>query len=219
MSWHFVFGLAMFLLAFAAWPQFELRGDSIAVGRWSALVFGGLIVAVVCARIAFISFELPTYLSNPRAIFDLGHGGYIYSVGLLGLVVFFFIYTRVTDMSGWETADRVARSAALYLGLELLGDALLGFAPFGFDFAAAFFFLAIFGALYWLRARRPFAGEAALLFTVAFILYRLLRSRLGAAPAPGTAIAGPLTTTDIVSIVLLITAAIIFAVRRQRATV
>lgn len=91
------------------------------------LLFWGLVGGLIFARIFYILFyNLPYYISNPMQIFAIWNGGLSFHGGLVGAVLFVYLYCRHKSIPFLEVADLIVIPASLALALGRVGNFLNG---------------------------------------------------------------------------------------------
>lgn len=77
------------------------------------LVLIGVPVALICARLYYVIFELPFYLANPSEIIKIWHGGIAIYGGLIGGFIVLLILCKRRKISIWLMLDIAAPSVML----------------------------------------------------------------------------------------------------------
>ncbi|MFQ5737265.1 MAG: prolipoprotein diacylglyceryl transferase [Thermodesulfobacteriota bacterium] len=72
-----------------------------------------VVAGVIGARLYYIAFNLPYYISNPAEIPAVWHGGLAIHGGLTGGALASYIYLKRKGVSFWRMADAVAPAAIL----------------------------------------------------------------------------------------------------------
>lgn len=69
------------------------------------LIFYGLIIGILGARLYYVIFNLDYYLNNPSQIFAIWNGGLAIHGGLISAVIFLMIYSRKNKINILEMLD------------------------------------------------------------------------------------------------------------------
>lgn len=69
------------------------------------LIFYGLIIGILGARLYYIIFNLDYYLNNPSQIFAIWNGGLAIHGGLISALIFLIIYSRKNKINILQTLD------------------------------------------------------------------------------------------------------------------
>ena len=70
------------------------------------LIFYGLIIGILGARLYYVIFNLDYYLNNPSQIFAIWNGGLAIHGGLISALIFLIIYSRKNKIN--EFIDIIA---------------------------------------------------------------------------------------------------------------
>ena len=176
------YGLAYVAAIGLGW--WYLRWQAVdTAGSWSPddvadVVFYAAVGGVLGGRIGYgLFYNLPTYLSDPLAIFAVWQGGMSFHGGLVGIVIALWFFCRARDHSFVRTTDFLIPAIPIGLGLgrvaNFINQELWG-APSELPWAVVFTHPAA-GAL----ARHPSQlYEAVLEGVVLFVaMYLLVRVR------------------------------------------
>ncbi len=176
------YGLAYVAAIGLGW--WYLRRQAVdTAGSWSPddvadVVFYAAVGGVLGGRIGYgLFYNLPTYLSDPLAIFAVWQGGMSFHGGLVGIVIALWLFCRARDRSFVSTTDFLIPAIPIGLGLgrvaNFINQELWG-APSELPWAVVFTHPAA-GAL----ARHPSQlYEAVLEGVVLFVaMYLLVRVR------------------------------------------
>lgn len=90
---------------------------------YSYLVLG-LLIGARLGYVVFYNFSF--YLRNPLELFAVWHGGMSFHGGLIGSVAAGFIFCKKFKIDFWNTADLIAVTAPIGLGLGRLGNFING---------------------------------------------------------------------------------------------
>lgn len=69
------------------------------------LIFYGLIIGILGARLYYVIFNLDYYLNNPSQIFAIWNGGLAIHGGLISAVIFLIIYSRKSKINILQMLD------------------------------------------------------------------------------------------------------------------
>lgn len=67
--------------------------------------FGAIFGGFLCARVYYVIFNLPYYLSHPGEILAIWNGGIAIYGGIIGAVLYAIYFTRKRKISFWDFAD------------------------------------------------------------------------------------------------------------------
>ncbi len=157
------------------WQRGITNSDLVSEG----LLFGALGV-ILGGRLGYVLFyNFSYYLSDPKEIFYLWDGGMSFHGGLLGVLIFSWIFAKKNKLKFFDITDFYAPLVPIGLGAGRLGNFINGElfgrvtnSPIGMIFPN--------GGPY---PRYPsqlfeFLGEGVLLFLILFIYSRKLRPRM-----------------------------------------
>lgn len=77
------------------------------------LILFAIPIAIICARIYYVSFEWDYYQRHPNEIIKIWNGGIAIHGGLIGAVLTAIVFTKVRKVSFWKIADVAAPSILL----------------------------------------------------------------------------------------------------------
>lgn len=118
----------LYLISFALGYVFvrknlQNRGISLSKEKYSDLIFYLALGVIIGGRFGYMLFyALPEFLGNPLTLFYVHKGGMSFHGGLLGVIIFGYIFARKEKISFLGGADVVMPWAALGLGLGRLGN-------------------------------------------------------------------------------------------------
>lgn len=220
----------------------EARRMNMDPALMSDLAFIGIIGGIIGAKLLLILVELPRFIENPGDLTGvLRSAGVIYGGQIVGIlsVVGFAIRRK---QSPWEVLDLMIPFLALGIGLGRLGCLFAG-CCYGIPyegFLALHFpdhpyceapaevglfptqFLSLMlgvGLFFLLRAwlhRRKFAGQIVLGFVMLYGLTRGLVEFLRGDEVRGVWFGGVLSTSQLIALIAIILAAIVYLRRRPR---
>ncbi len=91
------------------------------------LLFYLILGLLVGARIGYVIFyNLPVYIQRPWEVLAIWHGGMSFHGGLIGMVVFGFVFSKKYKASFFELADLGALAAPMGLMLGRIGNFING---------------------------------------------------------------------------------------------
>jgi phosphatidylglycerol---prolipoprotein diacylglyceryl transferase len=222
--WVVGFIIGYFLLVYLAKrKELSITKDDIA-----DLLMYGIIGTVLGARIFYVLvYNLPFYLDNPLEIFAIWNGGLAFHGGLIGGALAILYYTRKKKIDFYEIADIAVIPMALALALGRVGNFINGEVignvtnvQWGVKFPdaegfrhpsqiyASFKNLLIFFTLWIIKDSKFPRGFMFWLFVV---MYSTLRFIVGFFRAPDVQlgyILGPLTTGQVLNIIMLTVGAV-----------
>lgn len=79
-------------------------------------------VAIICARIYYVTFEWDYYKENPGEIIKIWHGGIAIHGALIGAVITAVIFAKKRQLSFWKIADIAAPSLILAQAIGRWGN-------------------------------------------------------------------------------------------------
>ncbi|MBI5826717.1 MAG: prolipoprotein diacylglyceryl transferase [Deltaproteobacteria bacterium] len=197
-------------------------------------VIGGIIVA----RAYYVAFNLSYYLSEPKEIPTIWHGGLAIHGGLIGGVLAAWIYLKKKYVPFWRMADAVAPAIILGQAFGRFGNFMNGDAhgmptsmPWGIVFprssaaGAQFpgiplhptmlyelvFNLSIFSVLWFALRKR--GHKDGFIFAMYFVLYSIGRFIVEGFRADSLML-GPIRAAQAVSLTLVIAASIVIFYKR-----
>jgi len=85
-----------------------------------------ILSGIIGARLLYVVMNLDYYITYPKEIFALWHGGLVYVGGIVGGIIGGVIYIRAKGMPGWRVADLIAPLIALGHGIGRIGCFLNG---------------------------------------------------------------------------------------------
>jgi phosphatidylglycerol:prolipoprotein diacylglycerol transferase len=204
------------------------------------LLIGGL----VGAKALMVALDLPYYLRNSRELWTIFQSGGVFYGGLLGgiAVAVFFVWRY--KLPGWPTADVLAPGVVIGQAIGRLGCFAAGCCfgkPASVPWAVTFTdvyaarqvgtpmdtalhptqiyeslacFL-IFFFLIWLAPRKSFHGQVVLTYAVLYSCFRFAVEFFRGDPDRGSVFGGLLSTSQLIAILLVLTAAVVFPYLRR----
>jgi phosphatidylglycerol:prolipoprotein diacylglycerol transferase len=214
-------------LAYRQAPKIGIKGDLVVdLAIW--LVVGG----VVGARLFYVFvYEPGTYLKQPYLVFALWQGGLVYYGALIGGFIAGVWFVWKKGLPFWPLADLVAPPLALGYGLVRIGcflngccygkptDSFIGIVfPHLDDWArhptqiySSLLGFILFLVLLAVQRKKSFDGQVFLLF---LILYGVGRTAVESLRENLT-VFGPVTVSQLVSVIIIIIAGIFYHRRKQ----
>jgi prolipoprotein diacylglyceryl transferase len=192
------------------------------------LILAVLVSAVVGARVWYVVFNLPFYLSNPSEMLNLRGGGLAIHGGIVFGIVAGYVVTRWRHMDFFKMADVVAPVLALgqaigrwgnYANQEAFGGPTnlpWGILIDGVRVHPTFLYesiwnAALFAFLMFFRKRKPFDGALILLYLMIYSVGRFMIEAL----RTDSLMMGPFRTAQVTSVVLILAAAVVWKWRLQ----
>jgi phosphatidylglycerol:prolipoprotein diacylglycerol transferase len=198
-----------------------------------------LIGGLLGAKLLLLIVEWPFYSRNPGELFSLVQSGGVFYGGLLGALPVAWWYSRKHALPGWPTADVLAPGVALGQAVGRLGCFAAGCCygrPTDVPWAVTFkdiyttrtvgtpldvplhptqlyesaATLLIFGILLWLSRRKLFHGQVALAYIFLYAVARFVIEFYRGDAARGTVLGGWLSTSQFISILMVITVALVY---------
>ncbi|WP_187426636.1 prolipoprotein diacylglyceryl transferase [Geothermobacter ehrlichii] len=186
------FAAAWFLIGFLARKrQLDLTGD-----RLSDLLFHGVLGVILGGRIGYVIFyNFGYFVRHPLEIFAVWQGGMSFHGGLIGVTLAGLWFCRKNRLPPMLTADIIATSATIGLGLGRLGNFINGElwgrvtdVPWGMVFPQAglmprhpsqLYELALEGVvlfliLFWLNMRQVWEGIPFFTFFLGYGVFRFI---------------------------------------------
>lgn len=122
----------MYLIAFAlAWwilliqvrrPWWRVTSEQV-----SDIVFYGAFGVVLGGRLGYVLFyNLPAYMADPLALFQIWNGGMSFHGGFIGVLVAIALYARKHRLGFFELTDLIAPAVPLGLFVGRLGNFING---------------------------------------------------------------------------------------------
>ncbi|GLF88960.1 prolipoprotein diacylglyceryl transferase [Bacillus safensis] len=115
-----IIGFGTLLGLWLALRECEKRG--INKDTFIDLILFAIPIAIICARIYYVSFEWDYYLQHPNEIIKTWHGGIAIHGGLIGAVLTAIVFTKVKKVSFWKIADVAAPSILLAQAIGRWGN-------------------------------------------------------------------------------------------------
>jgi phosphatidylglycerol:prolipoprotein diacylglycerol transferase len=203
-----------------------------------------LIAGLVGAKLLMVALDLPFYMRNSRELWTIFQSGGVFYGGLLGgiAVAVFFVWRY--KLPGWPTADVLAPGVVVGQAIGRLGCFAAGCCfgkPASVPWAVTFTdvyaarqvgtpmdtalhptqiyeslacFL-IFFVLIWLAPRKSFHGQVVLSYAVLYSSFRFAVEFFRGDPDRGSVFGGLLSTSQLIAILLVLTAALVFPYLRR----
>jgi phosphatidylglycerol:prolipoprotein diacylglycerol transferase len=205
-----------------------------------------LIAGLIGAKLLLVVVDWRYFADSPRQLFSIFQSGGVFYGGLIGGILVAWWYARRYALPGWQTADVLAPGVVIGQAIGRLGCFAAGCcwgAPAQVPWAVAFTdvysaravgtpldtplhpsqiyeslaaFL-IFFFLLWLAPRKRFQGQVAMAYVALYSITRFGLEFLRGDPDRGTWFRGALSTSQIISIALLLGVALLLPrVRRTQ---
>jgi phosphatidylglycerol:prolipoprotein diacylglycerol transferase len=197
LRWYgFMYMVGFIIAYFIIRHELRRRQGPIAVEEADDLLFYCIVGLLLGGRLGYILiYNLKIYLSSPREIFALWHGGMSFHGGLIGIVISGWIYARRRNVSFLELADIVVLSAPLGVMLGRIGNFINGelygrpsnlpwamVFPLGGNiprhpsqlYEAFFEGFVIFWLLWWLKTKFERPGELLCAYLILYGVFRFV---------------------------------------------
>ena len=186
--------------------------------------------ALIGARLHFVIFSWDNYKSNPIEILNIRGGGLAIHGGIIAAVIVGYIFCRVRKVRFWELADIIAPSLILgqaigrwgnYVNQEAYGgptDLPWGIMIDGVKVHPTFFYESIWNftvflfLVWYTRKKSKVDGEVFLLYVMLYSLARFFIEGL----RTDSLMFGDIRVAQLISLVSIVIAAIIFYRRRKQ---
>jgi phosphatidylglycerol:prolipoprotein diacylglycerol transferase len=225
----------------------EAKRAGLDVMRVTDLAIYSLIGGLVGARVLLVVVDWEFYSKNWRELWGLIQSGGVFYGGLLGGLGVGAWYIRRHKLALWPLADVLAPGVVLGQSIGRLGCLAAGCCfgrPTTVSWAVTYHdtyaaqrlgtpinmpvhptqiyesiaTILIFGFLIWLGGRKRFHGQVAMTYVILYSVARFIIEFFRGDAARGFVFHGTLSTSQLISILLLITAAIVlpYLSRKQR---
>jgi phosphatidylglycerol---prolipoprotein diacylglyceryl transferase len=212
------------------------------VERVLDLTFWSLLVGFVGCRILFVITRLDYFLNDPVAIFRLWEGGLVFLGGPLAVIPFVLWYTRKHQLPLWKTMDVLipglvighmfGRFGCLSAGCcygkptdlpwgikfhsELVDRGFHGIPLHPTQLYEATALGILFAGLLWVFRHRKFDGQVVLTYFMAYPVIRSIVETFRGDLIRGFVIDDVLSTSQFISILILVGASITLSLRLKR---
>ncbi len=238
--------VALGFLAALFWIRRQSPREGIPPAKMIDLAFLMLIMALIGSRIAYVFVEWDFFKGNPLAFFRVWEGGLVFYGGLIACIPAAWFYLRRQGLSFWKVADVFMPAVALGHGLGRLGCFAAGccygglcpvnawyavsfpgkegsLAPSGIplypvqlmETGAEF---AIFLILAWKSRKKAFDGQILLLYLIFYSVLRFGIEFFRGDKERGFVFGDLLSTSQMLSIALLVAAVLVLIYRRGRSS-
>ena len=238
--------VALGFLAALFWIRYQSRRVGLPTLTMTDLAFWMLVSALVGSRIAFIVVEWRTYLEHPLEIFRVWEGGLVFYGGLIACIPVAWLFMRRNALNFWKVSDVFMPGVAIGHSIGRIGCFFAGccygrvcdphawyavsfpagangFAPPGqplyptqlMESAAE---LLIFLLLAWKSRKKAFDGQILLLYLILYAILRICIETFRGDSERGYIVSNWLSTSQLISLVLLLSAIIVLIYRRGRSS-
>jgi phosphatidylglycerol:prolipoprotein diacylglycerol transferase len=238
--------VAVGFLAALAWIRYQSRRESLPTNRMLDFAFLMLLTALVGSRIAYALVEWNYFRQHPWDFFRVWEGGLIFYGGLIACIPVAWIFLRRHRLSFWKVSDVFMPGVALGHALGRIGCFLAGccygrtcdvnawyalvfpnkpgsLAPPGvplyptqlMESAAEFLIFLVLAAK---SRKKAFDGQILLLYLILYAILRYGIEFFRGDKERGFVIAGWLSTSQLLSLFLLIAAVLALLYRRRRSS-
>ncbi len=91
--------------------------------QYESMMFSIILGVIIGARVGYVLFyNLLEYLHEPLKVFAVWEGGMSFHGGVLGVIVFGWIFVKKNKLSFYQLGDAVVPFAALGLGIGRIGN-------------------------------------------------------------------------------------------------
>ncbi len=186
-------------------------------------------IAIICARIYYIIFNLEYYMLNPKEILNIRNGGLAIYGAVIGGIITCFIFCKKKKIKLLDLIDYVAPGLVLgqaigrwgnFINVEAYGTATNSFLRMGimengkyvevhptFLYESIFCFI-IFVILLFIKNKRKFSGQIACTY---FILYSFERFFIESLRVDSLMV-GNIRISQIVSVIIFIMCSFIYII-------
>jgi phosphatidylglycerol:prolipoprotein diacylglycerol transferase len=210
--------------------------------RMQDLIFGGLLIGFLGARIVFIITRFSFFMDNPLDMFKVWEGGLVFYGGPIATVPFIIWFTRKHGFPFWKTLDIIGPGITIAHAFGRLGCLAAGCCygrPTGANWgvklnselvdpsmrgiylhptqlyeSASLFIL--FAVLMWMFRRKRFDGQIALIYFMTYPVIRSIIEIYRGDTIRGFVIGDWLSTSQFISILVFIGAAIVLKIRLKQ---
>jgi len=236
--------VAVGFLAALAWIRYRSPKEGLASAKMLDLAFLMMVAAIVGSRLFFVVVEWRNYLAHPLDILKIWEGGLVFFGGLLACIGCAVWYLKKNKMNFWKVADVFMPGVALGHGFGRLGCFAAGcchgrtcdprawyavvFPPvpgglappsiplYPTQLIEAFAEFAIFAVLVLVSRKKAFDGQILLIYLIAYSLLRLFIELLRGDESRGFLIPGLLSTSQFISMILIVAAVLLLVYRKGR---
>jgi phosphatidylglycerol---prolipoprotein diacylglyceryl transferase len=203
-----------------------------------------LIAGLVGAKVLLVAVDWRFYLRNTRELWSIFQSGGVFYGGLLGGILVAAFYVWRYKLPGWATADVLAPGVVIGQAIGRLGCFAAGCCfgkpatvPWAVTFTDVYAArqvgtpmdtalhptqiyeslacFVIFFFLLWLAPRKSFHGQVALSYAVLYSSFRFAVEFFRGDPDRGSVFGGLLSTSQLIAIVLVLCAALVFPYVRR----
>jgi phosphatidylglycerol:prolipoprotein diacylglycerol transferase len=230
-SMGFLIGFVLFLI--------DLNKRGISVDAGIDFAFWILLSSIVGSRLVYVAVNAGYYIKYPLKILMIWEGGLVWYGAFLGALGAALVYFRKKKLDGWTWADIAAPYVALGQGIGRIGCLMAGccygkptdlcwgitftrseLAPNGIPLHPTQVYemvldLGIFLVLYLRRNRVAFRGEQILSYVFLYGMARAVVEVFRGDPR-GAWLAGSISTSQIISIVAVVVAIILYCLIRKK---
>lgn len=236
--------VALGFLAALWWIRRQSRIEGLPGPKMLDMAFLMLLMALVGSRIAYIVVEWEYFLRHPSHVIRVWEGGLVFYGGVLACIPTAWIFLKRNRLSFWKVSDVFMPGVALGHALGRIGCFLAGccyggqcdvhawyavvfpkvsggLAPPGVPLypsqlmeAAAEFLIFLF--LAWKSRKKAFDGQILLLYLILYAILRYGIEFFRGDSERGFIVAPWLSTSQFISLILLVGAVIALIYRRRR---
>lgn len=230
-----------FIVAVQVIQRLAIRSN-IDPDKMQDLVFGGLAIGFLGARLVFVITRFSYFMENPIDIFKVWEGGLVFYGGPLATVPFIIWFARKHRLPLWKTLDAVVPGLVIAHAFGRLGCLAAGCcygkpteAPWGIRlnselvdpllrgvplhptqiYESLSLFILFIGLLAVFKRRR-FEGQVALVYSMTYPIIRSIIEIYRGDTIRGFVIDGILSTSQFISILVFVVAGVVLAHRLKQ---
>ena len=222
--------------------QFNAKRSGIDADKIQDLIFFGLVIGFIGARFVFVLTRFSYFMDNPLDIFKVWEGGLVFYGGPLFTIPFIVWFARKHKFPIWKTLDcltpglvvahafgRLGCLAAgccygrptgtdygIVLNSELVDPALRGIHLHPTQIYESVSLFILFAGLMVLFKRRRFDGQVALVYLMTYPIIRSIIEIYRGDTIRGFVIDGILSTSQFISVLVLVGTSFLLANRLKQ---
>jgi len=186
-------------------------------------------ISVVGARLYYVIFNWDYYKNNPSEIIAIWHGGIAIHGAILAGLITVILYTKIKNISFWQTSDIVSPSLILGQAIGRWGN-FINQEAYGYEtnlpwgiyidgvkrhptfLYESLWDLGVFAFLMWYRKRKGLDGDVFLFYLILYSIGRFIVEGF----RTDSLMLGPFRVAQIVSIIFIITGITLMYYRRKK---
>jgi len=236
--------VAIGFLSALVWVRYQSKREGLSPQTMTDFAFWLMIAALVGSRLVFLIVDWRYYWENPLAAFRIWEGGLVFYGGLIACILTAWFYLKRRNLNFWQVADIFMPGVALGHAFGRIGCFLAGccygrtcdphawysvvyplrpesLAPPGIPLyptqlieSGAEFLVFLF--LAWRSRKKAFDGQILLLYLITYAILRGAIELLRGDGERGFVVPGWLSTSQLLSLILLVAALLVLLYRRGR---